>query len=444
MVSSLYNDFFNTDTTLHRVDHAPHHLLPESILNREDLYGQTDNHHSVLTAGPGLSDSVSYTQTRLWYYKSDAAKLRIELCGLSFPSIRQFAAFHYFQLFSHTLVLFNALSSAILTLIDSDQSIFSRITHMLFILSMVFVDLWMSLLYYHKRQYAPYSLSSPLLYIFQSVIVPPRCPDVIFFSDKLGLLCQGYLFVVLPYLNILTLIYTPDESAQQRSFNKIISFLFGNNDNNTPNNSFQHDLVMQIKLIFIYIILFQLCITLYSFLSFALFYTVFVYELILRVLLFPFCCFRSRKYTKIVSNEQQPLLSPPHQLKFITHNVYHNYYTYQQHQINLLSYNQQQAVNNYNSFNTHSNDGTSQARTTSSTPFADAFEVVELIDQDPNRDTLLPYPAQNRNGQHCHIQQFAIDQQEFIPITPYHDHLFASNISDPIFYKPYEILWGFM
>jgi hypothetical protein len=451
---------------LHEISNQQHHLLPHDIYNdnnnndenENELYSyyhnnpngndQQQNHHQqqqdqTMMDNNNDGNNITYHHHRRWYNIDEAHNYNFTICNrFKIPSIRQFALFHYFQFIAHIFVLFNAMISALLTFFDSISTTQHNFFHVGIILFMIVVDLYMSFIYYQQRKYAPYSLSSPFLYIKQKLILLPNCPDVLFLSDKLGLLCQGYLFVVLPYLNILTLVYTPNQSSQQRSFNFISNTIFGNgSDNNVISSSSttttSTDLLFQIKLIFIYIVLFQLIITLWTWLAFCLFYTIFIYEVFLRSVFFILCCFRSRSFTiKISTNnhthynnngETRHLLSqqqPQHEkqqykTKFIADNIYHNHYAYQQYCLN-------KKYPNYNSINNNINNN---GNINSQQHLA--------INQYNNSD---PYLTNSRYK----IYQYEIDQQEFIPTAPYRNHILVSHISDPVFYKPYEWLWIIM
>ena len=445
------DDFYSANpATTHSIPNEQHHSLHHNskILHNSD-------HHL------GNTEHISYYRRRRWYHTSEAASYTVNIRGLSIPAIRRFAVFHYFQLFAHCLVLFNAFISTFLTLFEPSISLGQRLLHIGIIILMILIDLYMSFIYYKQRKYAPYSLSAPLLYIKKQLILIPKCPETLFISDKLGLLCQGYLFVVLPYFNLLTLIYTPDQSSQQKSFELMTSYIFGTS---SVHSSTTTDLFFQIKLIFIYVVLFQLCVTLWTWLTFCMFYTIFVYEVIVRTLFFTCCCFRSRTFTMVINTspdqeattgELQLLLpttpnnSKP-KTKFVTEHVYHNHYAYQQHLLNKKSQhgngsgpNSANTSANNSQFNTplqHQNyNSLKDDKTLEEQAFLkqNSFELVDVPDSDPTGVQMSTDPMYN-------IKQYSIDQQEFIPSTPYRDHIFVSHISDPIFYKPYEFLWVIM
>jgi len=136
--------------------------------------------------------------------------------------------------------------------------------------------------------------------------------------------------------------------------------------------------------------------------------------------------------------------------KFVTEHVYHNHYAYQQHLLNKKSQhgngsgpNSANTSANNSQFNTplqHQNyNSLKDDKTLEEQAFLkqNSFELVDVPDSDPTGVQMSTDPMYN-------IKQYSIDQQEFIPSTPYRDHIFVSHISDPIFYKPYEFLWVIM
>jgi len=174
--------------------------------------------------------------------------------------------YHLFAFIAHyvafAIAIFTTVASYFFnTTITSAAGVVS-----LFIIFSVICDIWLLDHHYHRETFFPYCAAPHLLFLVKRKRCDPCPPPYgrLYFMDKLLIFWQGYIFVVIPYQNLIRTLDRHKHSTASE-FDKAVLLLT----------------------------LIQLCVTLVAWFMFVLFYITFLLEVLIRFFFFP--CLRLRE-----------------------------------------------------------------------------------------------------------------------------------------------------
>jgi hypothetical protein len=203
-------------------------------------------------------------------------KAELSCCGRIKDRMRQYYLYHLISFCSHYLGFLIAIAATASTIAHSNTVSVSTGIGIFAVVSVI-VDLYLLNHHYKAETYFPYCAAPHLLFMTKNGMrVDPGPPpnETVYFTDKVLIFWQGYIFVVIPYTNLAAAL--DRRRGAMSTWDKILLAL----------------------------ILVQLAITIFAWVLFILFYLVFTFEILIRFFCFFCCLYRPRKNTQPVPTDE--------------------------------------------------------------------------------------------------------------------------------------------
>lgn len=196
-------------------------------------------------------------------------------CARIKDRMRQYYLYHLISFLAHYFGLAIAIMTTVTSITREKKAIsVSSGVGVLAVISLV-VDLYLLHHHYVNETYFPYCAAPHLLFMRKNKRVDPQPPpnETLYFTEKLLIFWQGYIFVIIPYTNLATALNR--RKGAMTTWDEVILTL----------------------------IIVQLCITLVAWVLFIGFYLVFIFEMLIRFFCFFCCLYRPRKNTAPVPTD---------------------------------------------------------------------------------------------------------------------------------------------